>query len=60
MSLALFRSQLRTAVRAAQDDVPTSRASPTTFGRPQADLLQQVARGELSIEAALKALRSVA
>ena len=60
MSLALFRTELRTAVREAQDDVApavAARANPRTR-RPQADVLRQVARGELSVEAALKAMKS--
>lgn len=59
MSLALFRSELRSAVWAAQNDnEPPSpggpRDVPTTS--PQADVLRRVASGELSVEAALRAL----
>lgn len=58
MSLALFRSELRNAVREAQSDAGAAsaaarRPAPTL----QADVLRRVARGELGIEAALKALR---
>ena len=57
MSLALFRSELRTAVREAQHlDAPPLRPRPA---EPKADLLRQVARGELSVEAALTALKSL-
>lgn len=61
MSLALFHSELRTAVRAAQDDAICTRAMshPRRPTPPQVDLLRQVARGELSVEAALKALKSL-
>jgi len=61
MSLALFRTQLRTAVRAAQDDEICTPATPHAPrpATPQAALLRQVARGELGVEAALKALKSL-
>ena len=60
MSLALFRSELRTAVQAAQDETCTFATPPAPrSATPQADLLRQVARGELSVEAALKALNSL-
>jgi hypothetical protein len=61
MSLALFRTELRTAVQAAQDDVApvlATRTNPQGL-RPSADVLRQVARGELSVEAALRALKSL-
>lgn len=64
MSLALFRSELRTAVRAAQDDAtpicaPTSAPALAPTRRPptpQADVLRRVGCGELRVEAALAAL----
>jgi len=58
MSLALFRSELRTAVREAVGAACATPARPRP-AEPKADLLRHVARGELSVEAALKALESL-
>jgi hypothetical protein len=59
MSLALFRSELRSAVRAAQTE--TAGPGPKPADEPReasthADVLRRVARGELSVDAALRAL----
>ena len=54
MSLALFRSTLRSAVRDAQAADPAPRAERPS---PEAELLRRVARGELSAVEAVAQLR---
>jgi hypothetical protein len=63
MSLALFRSTLRSAVADAQgdEDGPTSPAglSPqTALRRVSTDDLRRIARGEISLDEALAALKA--
>ncbi len=58
MSLALFRSTLRSAVREAQAaDASPDHAPPPSKAPHEAELLRQVARGELTAEEALDQLR---
>ena len=58
MSLALFRSTLRSAVREAQaaDARPAAEPRPRTASH-EAELLRRVARGEISAQQALDDLR---
>ncbi|HTX51260.1 MAG TPA: hypothetical protein VME40_17935 [Caulobacteraceae bacterium] len=63
MSLALFRSTLRSAVRDAQgdDDAPAAPSGPrpqTALRLVSADDLRRIARGEISLDEALAALRA--
>ena len=55
MSLALFRSELRSAVWAAQNDneARSGERRDVPPASPQADMLRHAARGELGVEAAL-------
>ncbi len=56
MSLALFRSQLRSAVREARIEDATDRPEPRVDAQPAptpAEVLRRVARGEISAREAL-------
>jgi hypothetical protein len=56
MSLALFRSALRSAVRDAQEAPPPPRIETAPQIANQAEVLRRVARGDLTIDEALEAL----
>ena len=56
MSLALFRSALRSAVRDAQEAPPAPRIEAEPKIATQAEVLRRVARGDLTVDEALAAL----
>ena len=57
MSLALFRSALRSAVREAQvDEAAPGQDTPPEARPSNAEVLRRVARGEISVDEALAVL----
>jgi hypothetical protein len=63
MSLALFRSTLREAVRDAHGEedgapAPQGQSPQTALRRVSTDDLRRIARGEISLDEALAALRA--